>query len=210
MQRTRAVGSSDGSAYTASESWSATMQSNIIEEWHPVTFAPEHYEVSNLGRVRRASYAPPPPRGPDTAGQLLRPWLNPQIKYLVVGLGGKRRRTYLVHSLVAHAFLEPKPTPEHTVNHIDGVRTNNYASNLEWATHMEQTLHAVKLGRMRAHPSLAEQGEKNPQAKLTDAIIRVIRYAPVRFSHQDLAELFNVSPSLIGKIRARRTWKHVD
>jgi hypothetical protein len=115
-----------------------------------------------------------------------------------------------VHILVAHAFLEPKPTPEHTVNHIDGTRTNNRAENLEWATRMEQIDHAIQLGRMRRHPSLAEQGENNPHVKLTEAIVRVVRYAPVRFSQRDLADLFGVSPSLIGKIRARKNWKHLD
>lgn len=188
-----------------------TMRLEDTEEWRPTYCAPDFYEVSNFGRVRRATYAPPPVHGLDTAGRVLTPHLNRQNRYLSVGLRGfheSNARTHLVHVLVAHAFLDPKPTPEHTVNHIDGTRANNRAGNLEWATRLEQIAHAVQLGRMNGHPSLAEQGEKNPQVKLTEAIVRVIRYAPVRFSHRDLADLFEVSPSLIGKIRARKNWKH--
>ena len=186
-----------------------TMPLDDTEEWRPTHCAPDYYEVSNYGRVRRATYAALPARGPDTAGELLTLYLNPVNRYLYARMRRSPKYSYLVHILVAHAFLEPKPTPEHTVNHIDGTRTNNRASNLEWLTRLEQIDHAILLGRMKRHPSLAERGELNPQVKLTEAIVRVIRYAPTRFSQRDLADLFNVNPSLIGKIRARKNWKHL-
>lgn len=50
-----------------------------------------------------------------------------------------------VHQLVAEAFI-PNPESKPTVNHKDSNRLNNYASNLEWATYLENNIHAINKG----------------------------------------------------------------
>lgn len=45
-----------------------------------------------------------------------------------------------VHSLIALAFLPHKPSPTHTINHINRIRDDNDAINLRWATPSEQSL----------------------------------------------------------------------
>lgn len=189
-----------------------TMLPDDIEEWRPVTRAPEYYEVSTLGRIRRALHAPHARTGSTWPGRLLSP-VQGHHDYRSVHLRceGKALFHGPVHILIAEAFLGPRPTRKHTVNHIDGVGDNNRASNLEWATPLEQTRHAIKLGLM--DPNHLKQyrlyGEGHRKAKLTDEIVRVIRYAPSRFSSLDLAELFGVGTSTISNIRRRKNWSHV-
>ncbi len=50
-----------------------------------------------------------------------------------------------VHSLVAQYFIGPRPEG-YQVNHIDGNKTNNHYSNLEYVTPMQNIRHSVETG----------------------------------------------------------------
>ncbi len=84
-----------------------------------------NYEISTTGQVRNRN-----------TGRLLKQFIKESrgASYKVVSLyNGDRRRTLLVHRLVAETFI---PNPEHLpqVNHIDENSLNNQAENLEWCT----------------------------------------------------------------------------
>lgn len=71
-----------------------------------------------------------------TKGGILNPNSNGK-DYLTVLLSkkGKKRRFY-IHKLVATAFLQNEENlPE--VDHVNGNRTDNRASNLQWISHVE-------------------------------------------------------------------------
>lgn len=110
----------------------------IAEEWRAILDG--DYEVSNLGRVRRAR-----PGRKTWAGRLLAT-TRMKIGYLKVSpvVNGKNVYMY-VHVLVAEAFLGPKPEG-HEINHIDGNKANASAANLEYVTHTGNMQHALRMG----------------------------------------------------------------
>lgn len=62
--------------------------------------------------------------------------------YARVWIRGKNRS---VHRLVAKTWI-PNPAENPQVNHIDGDKLNNSASNLEWVTQSENQKHAYASG----------------------------------------------------------------
>lgn len=73
--------------------------------------------------------------------------------YAQVQLGN---RTVKIHRLVALVFI-PNPENKPQVNHIDGNKTNNCVSNLEWCDNSENQKHAFKYG---LHKS--KKGDESP------------------------------------------------
>jgi len=63
--------------------------------------------------------------------------------YRQMQYGNKR---YKIHQVVAHHHHGARPSPNHQVNHIDGVKDNNHPSNLEWVTASENQQHARDVG----------------------------------------------------------------
>ena len=57
-------------------------------------------------------------------------------RYVVLSVSGERK-TLKTHRLVASAFIE-NPLDKPTVNHLNGNRSDNRVTNLEWATQKEQ------------------------------------------------------------------------
>jgi hypothetical protein len=114
--------------------------------WRPITVEgyEDHYEVSDLGRVRRS--APGPGTRP---GKIRLPSFSPWGTAMVVLCAPGRTRNVAIAPRVAAAFLPPKPAPGAILKHRDGDRTNCAAANLRWATRRETA------GRVGRRPSLS-------------------------------------------------------
>lgn len=124
----------------------------------------ERYSVSNFGRVKN-----------NISGKVLKTRKS-RNGYLRVNLRKgniKYEKPFVahVHRLVAMAFL-PAIEGKECVNHIDGNKVNNYASNLEWVTSRENTMHAIENGLM--NPDYSEMNKRSRQK--SDAAHNTIRY----------------------------------
>lgn len=117
------------------------------ELWKPVLGA-SRYEVSNMGRVR--TYY----KTKDYFAEI-KADVNPVSGYLQIhlALDTGKQKTYRLHRLVAKAWVEGWSENRDIVNHIDGNRLNNAASNLEWVSISENARHAYdKLNSQRSRP----------------------------------------------------------
>jgi hypothetical protein len=167
--------------------------SESIEVWRDVPGYEGLYSVSSWGRVRsligrRRGLAQGCMRREGYWGHSL-------------NRDGKLK-TFRTHMLVALAFLGPRPAG-YTVNHKDGNKLNNRASNLEYMTLADNIRHGFAHGLMAV-------GESMPTSKLTDAAVLDIRNrAAAGESYRVLAREYGVAPSCISTAARGVKWKHV-
>jgi len=114
------------------------------EIWKDVVGYEGLYQVSSLGRVKSL---PRVIRGGASKFRTLKERIlkgtkNTEYSTVIMynnGIG----RAFKIHRLVAEAFITNSNNYQE-VNHIDGNKHNNCSYNLEWCTHKENILHAVK------------------------------------------------------------------
>jgi hypothetical protein len=190
------------------------------------------YEVSSLGNVRRMTtrggkpLLPPRPIKPIATGEYLgfSPSLGPGV-YL---------RQY-VHRAVAEAFLGAIPDG-FEVNHRDGNKLNNAASNLEYVTRAQNVQHAIATGLapqmmkrpkppkvrlpktrnvgadhwMRRMPERIARGADAGAAKLTDSVVLSIRSMKATgIPQMDIAGIYSISTAQVSRIVTGKRWRHV-
>lgn len=106
-----------------------------------------------------------------------------------------------IHRLVAQAFI-PNPLNLPQVNHIDGNKSNNDVSNLEWCTSKENMMHAYNNG-------LSKKGEETRSSKLTEKQVLEIRENKHKIGQEYLGLIYGVTKSCISGIQRRIKWKHI-
>ena len=122
------------------------------EIWKPVVGYEGLYQISNMGRVKSLERK-------DCLGRTVKERILKQTVthdgYLIVGLyAGGKLKTLMVHRLVCEAFNDNRDEkPE--VNHINEIKTDNRACNLEWCTRRENLNHGThneRSGKTRSKP----------------------------------------------------------
>lgn len=141
-----------------------------MEQWKDIKGFEGIYQVSNTGKVKSYTRYMP---STNQWGKYYRYCIGKELKnvlhpngYYRVDLCGK---LYAIHTLVASAFCHKPEETKTEVNHIDGNKINNNASNLEWVTHSENIRHADRTGlrNMKNMNRLNQKkGINHPNSKL--------------------------------------------
>lgn len=158
------------------------------ETWREVVGYEGIYSVSDFGRVRI-----------QTSGYVLSTKLDKDGYEKVRLTRNRKRTTYSVHRIVMAAFVGIRPV-DMEVNHIDGVKTNNAISNLEYCTSRHNKLHAFRTGLR--YPTYTSDLTESDILR-----IRELRLSGVK--GKDIAFMYHKSTAQISRIVNHRNWSHV-
>ena len=168
------------------------------EIWKQVEGFGGIYFVSNLGRVKSTQRTQEYSDGrvytyPEKVLKQSTPKTGKGAGYMAAHFYYNTiRETVSVHRLVATYFVD-NPDSKGVVNHIDGNKSNNVFSNLEWVTYAENNAHALETGLKEQTPS----GYKSKLSKLSkearEDIIANYRKMVPGYTFSDFARKYGVS-----------------
>jgi hypothetical protein len=116
---------------------------------------------------------------------------------------GPNRVKVLLHRLIGMAFVEGFQ-PGLTINHINGIKTDNRPENLEWVSLSENTKHQWRTGLVDL------RGENCHTAKLTSRqVVYIRRLLRQGVSQNALSVVAGVSSSTIQLIAHGKRWASV-
>jgi hypothetical protein len=138
-----------------------------VEQWKDIKGYENIYKISDHARVKRVN---------NSEEHFIKTQINQRNNYCYVHLSkGGKVKAYRIHRLVAEHFID-KPIGKNHVNHIDGDKTNNMYSNLEWTTPSSNQIHRYRV--------LGKEGGGRPNIRIkcveTGAIYKSIAEAARR------------------------------
>lgn len=143
-----------------------------MEVWKPIKDYEEFYEVSNYGRIRSKDRIKKVPFGRSgiQKGKVIKLHLNSRGYVRVVLSNQFGKKSFLVHRLVAAAFIE-NPDGLPVINHKDFNPLNNNADNLEWTTPLGNTRYSLDRGRFKRTPEWISKLKSSLDAKMGKPVI---------------------------------------
>lgn len=173
-------------------------------EWRRIDTVEGNFEVSDTGLVRNA-----------VTGNVFKCRVTKNGYKMAHFTANRKQWLKYVHRLVALAFI-PNPENKPFVNHIDGDKTNNNVSNLEWVTPKENSLHAYRTGlnsdavakmiegNKKRSPESFHEGAKKARLKTAKAVVRNdgVVYPSIHAAAEDIGSTpGNVHNTLSGRYK---------
>lgn len=155
-----------------------------MERWTK-THISDFYEVSDIGSVRSVDRITLYSDGRErfSEGILLKPSMDRRGYPMVTIYADGKPKHIRIHRLVAIAFIKNQEG-KRTVNHKDGIKTNNCVSNLEWNTDSENAIHAFN-NNLRHIESGAKNHASIPVLQISMDGNTVIEHANIRDAERE-------------------------
>lgn len=125
--------------------------------------------------------------------------------YLEVTVNAQSRRIrYYSHRVIASCFCDGYQEGL-TVNHLNGIKTDNRPENLEWVSLARNTQHQWEIGLVN------NRGDSHPNAKLTSKrVVYIRKLLNQGISPNTIAIVADISPTIIYRIRDGKQWNSVE
>lgn len=171
----------------------------MTEHWKDIPGYEGRYQASSLGRIASLTVK----RRKRDVRHLKSVVVNPAGYHRVHLHDAKNnQKSFYVHRLVAMAF-HPTPKTMRDVCHLNGVKSDNRASNLKWASRKENESHKIEHGTKPV-------GSKVGSSKLTESDVLAIRMLSEKgYSERRLSLMFGVVQQTINSVLNKETWKHI-
>ncbi|CAM0043286.1 HNH endonuclease [Vibrio phage K460] len=153
-----------------------------------------NYAASECGEIFRIS-----------SGKKLTKTYNKGTGYYMVRMcHNNHARTVRVNRVMGFTWLyNPRPELHDSINHIDGDKLNDHASNLEWCSGSQNQRHAIETG-------LKGKGSLLYNAQLEEDQVHIIcQRLEEGYRIKDIADEFSVSKDIVRKIRGGDTYFHI-
>lgn len=140
---------------------------------------------------------------PYRGGKYLSPAPTKKGYYRIVLQTNQGRKTFQLHRLVLETFNPVNNCENLEVNHIDGDKSNNSLSNLEWCSGSFNVRHALDTGL--AIPARGEQvgGNKLTEKQVLE-ICELLKNS--NMSLQQIGNIYGVSKHCIFDIKRKKSW----
>ncbi len=152
------------------------------EIWKTIPEYDELYYVSNYGRIK------------NNSDLIMKQYFSKG--YLVINLTkNKNQKICRVHRLVAHAFKNNSDLTLE-VNHINGIKTDNRETNLEWVNHSQNAKHNYISG--------------NIVKKLRpEDVVEIKKMLKKGCFQKDIAKKFKIAQSTVSEIKSGKKWVNI-
>lgn len=170
------------------------------EEWRDIVGYEGDYQVSSDGRIRSFKH--------KKDGKLMSQFDDKdgykEIALYKSDVETKRK----MHRLVAQIFI-PNPNNLPQVNHKNGRKDDNRATNLEWANSSHNMLHSF---HVLGHQSPDVNGIKNGRNKLSLHDVNLIfhMYHCGERTFKEIASKFGVRSTVVANILNGKLWSFTD